>query len=312
MTDFFLPAPQQRQQNWFAPIAGGIEAGGRMADQAAQRNWFNTQQQEHQEQRGALKQGAETGDYKALRGVNPQLAMQIEDHIAKTPPPELMKINVALEAGEPMRGLVTPDNYGDYKSLLERNGLPPNYLPPPDQVKQNPALLQRVLYAGDIFKASLKQYDPKFQLDKYKVENVDVPKAQAYVKKSETDSGYKIARLGQFERGLELHGVSVDETKRHHAILEGKTGKEVDYYNQAYKNVAKTDAYKDEKDPDKRVQMVENEFTIINKSRSRVGAGGQQLKVGGGGTAAGKTLVGQTPDGKMVYQDSQGNKFVAE
>lgn len=42
------------------------------------------------------------------------------------------------------------------------------------------------------------------------------------------------------------------------------------------------------------------------------GGGGGQGKPAGGGGAAGKTLIGKTPDGRMVYQDSQGNKFVAE
>jgi len=95
------------------------------------------------------------------------------------------------------------------------------------------------------------------------------------------DAQYKSARLAQFDRGLNLHAASDEETRLHHLSIENKPGKQgIDYYMKSYDKVAKTDAYRDEKDPNRRVNMVEKEYTTMMKSRERVGAG----STGGGQT----------------------------
>lgn len=321
MADFYLNPPPQR--NWFAPIAGGMELAGNLQDQGAKRNWFNQQTQQVQEERGAVKQFGQTGDTKALMGIDPERAMKLKAWAESQPPENLADISKASAFVTSIAPTINSKSWPGIRGELMKSypKVPQDALPPENANDQQ---LFQFANATKILAAQVKEYDPNYKLKEWETKNIKLPVAQARVAQLGASAAHSQASIeqgwakiktdketgakgGPYNQLLQFHSkIRPDEEPTEENLqnlfvkfsksgVNMAQGADMKVIQQAMNNVSKTEGYKDlnlskPEDQAKADAMIDRE---IGKMKGRLGGGD---KGGGKPVQPAKGLQNMTTD----------------
>jgi hypothetical protein len=140
----FLPA---------SSLISGFEAGEQLQMSGLKRQAAQEALTREREMTSALQEYKQTGEPAALRGVNPELAMRLQKHLDKQDPESLKGYGKAASFIQRVRGIVTPENWSAVKADIDKQGwLPPGTLPD----KVDPQSLQNILYGAETTLSYLK------------------------------------------------------------------------------------------------------------------------------------------------------------
>lgn len=106
-----------------------------------------------QQEQTAYNQYQQTGDPKTLMGVNPQMAMQIEEYVRTRPPEEMTKLAQATQYMQMARPYMNQQSWPLIRENLMKIGAPEGMLPPPNA---NQEQLHQFAWATDYTNAALK------------------------------------------------------------------------------------------------------------------------------------------------------------
>ena len=136
----------------FSSLISGVGAGEQLQASGLKRQAAQMELNREKEMAGALQEYKQTNDPSAFKGVNPELAIKLQDHLDQQTPEALKGYEKAANFIQKSRGGITPENWPSVVDAIEKQGwVPPGTFPK----NVNAQRLNQFMYAAEYTKAHI-------------------------------------------------------------------------------------------------------------------------------------------------------------
>ena len=203
MAPFYPPLPEIRPANLVGSALAGYGAVQDTQNASARNALSQIQLGKAQRGESALADFTKTGDMKGYMRADPKAALEMQDAFSKMDERQQKVLMDKVKVFDDFKGHAV-NNPETYKPMLDALGPEfSKFFPTPEKfAAMSPAQRQSELYMKETAVESIKKGMNDYQ--RLKLQNVDIPKAQA-------DIAHKRADTGTKQQGLQLRALEVDK-----------------------------------------------------------------------------------------------------